>query len=35
MARTGCRFKSGLPQAPAHWLVVQEHFSDLVVGAYG
>jgi len=27
--------QSGLPHAPAHWLVVQPHFSDLVVGTYG
>ncbi len=26
---------SGLPPAPVHWLVVQEHFSDLVVATYG
>jgi hypothetical protein len=24
-----------LPHAPVHWLVVQEHFKDLVVGTYG
>src|SRR5438067_2302488 len=24
-----------LPHAPAYWLVVQEHFNDLVVGTYG
>ncbi len=24
-----------LPHAPVHWLTVQEHFSDLVVGTYG
>ena len=27
--------QAGLPHAPAHWLVVQEHFNDLVVGTYG
>ncbi len=27
--------QSGLPHAPAHWLTVQEHFSDLVVATYG
>ena len=27
--------QSNLPHAPAHWLVVQEHFSDLVVATYG
>jgi photosystem II stability/assembly factor-like uncharacterized protein len=27
--------QSGLPHAPAHWLVVQERFSDLVVATYG
>ena len=27
--------QSGLPHAPAHWLVVQEHFGDLVVATYG
>ena len=26
---------SGLPPAPMHWLVVQEHFADLVVATYG
>jgi photosystem II stability/assembly factor-like uncharacterized protein len=26
---------SGLPHAPMHWLVVQEHFADLVVATYG
>ena len=24
-----------LPHAPVHWLAVQEHFNDLVVGTYG
>jgi photosystem II stability/assembly factor-like uncharacterized protein len=24
-----------LPHAPVHWMVVQEHFNDLVVGTYG
>jgi hypothetical protein len=24
-----------LPHAPVHWLVIQEHFNDLVVGTYG
>jgi photosystem II stability/assembly factor-like uncharacterized protein len=27
--------QSNLPHAPAHWLTVQEHFGDLVVGTYG
>ncbi len=27
--------QSGLPHAPMHWLVVQEHFSDLVLATYG
>jgi photosystem II stability/assembly factor-like uncharacterized protein len=27
--------QSGLPHAPAHWLVVQERFHDLVVATYG
>ena len=27
--------QSNLPHAPVHWLVVQEHFRDLVVGTYG
>ncbi len=27
--------QSGLPHAPAHWLTIQEHFSDLVVATYG
>ncbi|MEM1206300.1 MAG: sialidase [Acidobacteriota bacterium] len=27
--------QSNLPPAPVHWLVVQEHFGDLVVGTYG
>jgi photosystem II stability/assembly factor-like uncharacterized protein len=27
--------QSGLPHAPAHWLVVQERFNDLVVATYG
>ncbi len=27
--------QANLPHAPAHWLVVQEHFRDLVVGTYG
>ena len=26
---------AGLPPAPVHWLVIQEHFNDLVVGTYG
>ena len=24
-----------LPHAPVHWLIVQEHFNDLVVATYG
>lgn len=27
--------RSNLPHTPVHWLTVQEHFSDLVVGTYG
>ncbi len=27
--------QSNLPHAPVHWLVVQDHFRDLVVGTYG
>jgi photosystem II stability/assembly factor-like uncharacterized protein len=27
--------QSNLPHAPVHWMVVQEHFCDLVVGTYG
>jgi len=27
--------QSNLPHAPVHWLVVQEHFRDLVIGTYG
>ena len=27
--------QNNLPHAPAHWLVVQEHFNDLVVATYG
>jgi len=27
--------QTNLPHAPMHWLVVQEHFNDLVVGTYG
>jgi hypothetical protein len=27
--------QTNLPHAPAHWLTVQEHFNDLVVGTYG
>ncbi len=27
--------QEGMPHAPVHWLVVQEHFNDLVVGTYG
>ncbi len=27
--------QGNLPPAPVHWLVVQEHFGDLVVGTYG
>lgn len=27
--------QTNLPHAPVHWLVVQEHFNDLVVGTYG
>ena len=34
-ARTGSRCRSNLPHAPVYWLVVQEHFNDLVIGTYG
>ena len=27
--------QNNLPQAPVHWLVVQDHFNDLVVATYG
>ena len=27
--------QNNLPHAPVHWLVVQEHFNDLVVATYG
>jgi len=27
--------QNNLPHAPVHWLLVQEHFSDLVIGTYG
>ena len=27
--------QTNLPHAPVHWLVVQDHFNDLVVGTYG
>jgi photosystem II stability/assembly factor-like uncharacterized protein len=27
--------QSNLPAAPVYWMVVQEHFNDLVVGTYG
>jgi len=27
--------QKGLPHAPVHWLVIQEHFNDLVVGTFG
>lgn len=27
--------RSNLPHTPVHWLTVQEHFADLVVGTYG
>ncbi len=27
--------QSNLPPAPVYWLVIQEHFNDLVVGTYG
>ncbi len=27
--------QGNLPHAPVHWLVVQEHFNDLVIGTYG
>ena len=27
--------QTNLPHAPVHWLAIQEHFGDLVVGTYG
>jgi photosystem II stability/assembly factor-like uncharacterized protein len=27
--------QSNLPHAPVYWMVVQEHFNDLVIGTYG
>jgi photosystem II stability/assembly factor-like uncharacterized protein len=27
--------QGNLPSAPVHWLTVQEHFNDLVIGTYG
>ncbi len=27
--------QSNLPHAPVYWMVIQEHFNDLVVGTYG
>ena len=27
--------QSNLPHAPAHWLTIQPHFNDLVIGTYG
>ncbi len=27
--------QTNLPHAPVHWLTVQEHFNDLVIGTYG
>ena len=27
--------QTNLPHAPVHWLTIQEHFGDLVVGTYG
>jgi photosystem II stability/assembly factor-like uncharacterized protein len=27
--------QSNLPHAPVHWLTIQEHFNDLVIGTYG
>ncbi len=28
-------FQTNLPHAPVHWLTIQGHFNDLVVGTYG
>jgi photosystem II stability/assembly factor-like uncharacterized protein len=28
-------FQQNLPHAPVHWLTIQPHFNDLVVGTYG
>ncbi len=33
--RSGNPFRLISLHAPVHWLVVQEHFNDLVVGTYG
>ena len=27
--------QNNLPHAPVHWLTIQEHFGDLVIGTYG
>ena len=27
--------QSNLPRAPVYWMVVQEHFNDLVIATYG
>ena len=27
--------RNNMPAAPIHWLTIQEHFSDLVIGTYG
>ena len=27
--------QTNLPHAPVHWLTIQEHFNDLVIGTYG
>jgi hypothetical protein len=27
--------RNNMPPAPVHWMVIQEHFNDLVVGTYG
>jgi hypothetical protein len=27
--------QNNLPHAPVHWLTIQEHFNDLVIGTYG
>lgn len=27
--------QTNMPQAPVHWMTVQDHFNDLVVATYG
>ena len=35
MARTGSRCRTTCRTRPAYWLVIQEHFNDLVLATYG